>query len=365
MDIKLAENIKKLRIERGMTQKAFADTLMVTPQSVSRWENGQVYPDIEMLPRIAEIFKVSLDTLLMGMDLSFLQRKRKELNKARMQVKGEDDYHGRRRVCEILEELAVEGTAQTEFLSESLSLYKIDGIGVDTVERAREYCRKLLLKSSGDDRIRHLTTILLIEDPQNAERWREFVSNDSLCSCWDDLLLRCYIFGNTQSERFEPTRQRVIHDALWKLIMNLILGHPDRDCCVGSLVFQALNPCETYKLALDILDLFSAKAEDRYLDLRIYVEIRMAAALFAKRCDEEGFSMLETILEHIEIVEKWHNTMQRGAADEFLEMDLRRCLVDIDFQIRRREFDRVREDSRCVALCRCVERDAFQNDVCG
>ena len=69
MNIKLAENIKRLRAEKGMSQKELAIRLSVSPQAVSRWENGLAYPDIEMLPRIAELYGVSLDTL-MGVGMS-------------------------------------------------------------------------------------------------------------------------------------------------------------------------------------------------------------------------------------------------------------------------------------------------------
>lgn len=323
-------------------------------------ETGQAYPDIEALPRIAELFKVSLDTL-MGTGMSFLQRKRKALQEARERVEGEHDFAGRRRVCEILEELAAEETTfQTSFLGEALALHEVGGIGVDTVERAREYCRAWLMKSSGDARMHYFCSILCIENSQNVERWREFVSNDFFCSCWDDLLLRRYIFSPRCSdpEQFETVKQRVVRQALWKLIMNLVLGHPDSDCNVGSLMFQALNPYETYKLALDILDLFSSGTGDNLLDLRVYVEIRMAAALFAERRDEEGFATLETILVHIEeAFEDWHNTMRRGAVSECstLEDDIRKCLADVSFEMNRREFDRVREDSRFVALYHRVE----------
>jgi transcriptional regulator with XRE-family HTH domain len=47
-----------------MTQEQFADRLGVSYQSVSRWENGVTYPDIEFLPAIAKQFSVSLDYLL-------------------------------------------------------------------------------------------------------------------------------------------------------------------------------------------------------------------------------------------------------------------------------------------------------------
>lgn len=50
-----------------MTQEDVASALGVTYQSVSRWENGLSYPDIELLPSIAALFDVSLD-MLFGTD---------------------------------------------------------------------------------------------------------------------------------------------------------------------------------------------------------------------------------------------------------------------------------------------------------
>ncbi len=64
MTVYLGENIKKLRQEKGITQEVLADFLGVTFQSVSRWERGESYPDITMLPDIADFFKVSVDSLL-------------------------------------------------------------------------------------------------------------------------------------------------------------------------------------------------------------------------------------------------------------------------------------------------------------
>ncbi|HHV03411.1 MAG TPA: helix-turn-helix transcriptional regulator [Bacteroidales bacterium] len=64
MDTKqLGSNIAKFRKERGMTQDNLAELLSVSPQAVSKWENDVSYPDIEMLPKLANIFGVSLDTL--------------------------------------------------------------------------------------------------------------------------------------------------------------------------------------------------------------------------------------------------------------------------------------------------------------
>ncbi len=64
MNINFGENIRKLRIERGMTQEKLADFLGVSFQAVSKWERGDTVPDIFMLPTIASFFNVTTDYLL-------------------------------------------------------------------------------------------------------------------------------------------------------------------------------------------------------------------------------------------------------------------------------------------------------------
>ena len=60
----IGHTIKKLRKDRDITQEKFAEYLNMTPQAISRWENGTSYPDIATLPLIAEFFNVSSDYLL-------------------------------------------------------------------------------------------------------------------------------------------------------------------------------------------------------------------------------------------------------------------------------------------------------------
>ena len=62
--LSLNENIKKLRLSRGLSQVEFAKILCVTKQCVSNWENDNVIPSIEMLCKIADFFCVSTDYLL-------------------------------------------------------------------------------------------------------------------------------------------------------------------------------------------------------------------------------------------------------------------------------------------------------------
>ena len=60
----LGTNIKEYRLKKGYTQEQLAYELGVSSQTVSRWENGVTYPDIVMLPIIAELFETSIDKLM-------------------------------------------------------------------------------------------------------------------------------------------------------------------------------------------------------------------------------------------------------------------------------------------------------------
>ncbi|MDE7279080.1 MAG: helix-turn-helix domain-containing protein, partial [Oscillospiraceae bacterium] len=64
MTLYIGENLKKQRKLRELTQEQLADILGVSFQAVSKWERGEVYPDIELLPTIAEYFGITTDELL-------------------------------------------------------------------------------------------------------------------------------------------------------------------------------------------------------------------------------------------------------------------------------------------------------------
>ena len=58
------ENLKALRIKKGMTQKELATRLNVVRQTISKWEKGLSVPDSELLIKLAEILEVSVSQLL-------------------------------------------------------------------------------------------------------------------------------------------------------------------------------------------------------------------------------------------------------------------------------------------------------------
>lgn len=77
MKLKIGENIRNYRKKNDLTQEALADRLGVTYQSVSRWEKGATYPDLELIPAISEILGISVDELL-GMPSIEKEKKAKE-----------------------------------------------------------------------------------------------------------------------------------------------------------------------------------------------------------------------------------------------------------------------------------------------
>lgn len=63
MNDTFSKNLRKLRLDKQMTQEQVADKLGVSAQSVSRWETGATFPDILLLPEIAKLYSVLVDDL--------------------------------------------------------------------------------------------------------------------------------------------------------------------------------------------------------------------------------------------------------------------------------------------------------------
>ncbi|MBR5962141.1 MAG: helix-turn-helix transcriptional regulator [Clostridia bacterium] len=87
----LSANLKKYRIMKELTQEDVAEYLGITPQSVSKWERGESYPDITLLPALANIFETSVD-LLLGMDTIRADETRRNIHKSAVEYQQSGDY---------------------------------------------------------------------------------------------------------------------------------------------------------------------------------------------------------------------------------------------------------------------------------
>jgi len=80
MAIYFSEKFKNLRKSCDLTQEQIADIFHVSPQAVSRWETDTTYPDIELLPSLADFFKVTIEDLL-GVDIAKKEKRIEEIIK--------------------------------------------------------------------------------------------------------------------------------------------------------------------------------------------------------------------------------------------------------------------------------------------
>ncbi len=71
----MGDIICALRKEKGMTQKDLADILNITDKAVSKWERNIAFPDTATIPKIAEIFGVSVEELMNAKSIPGNRRK--------------------------------------------------------------------------------------------------------------------------------------------------------------------------------------------------------------------------------------------------------------------------------------------------
>lgn len=73
----IGDKIKNAREENNLTQTQASESLMVSRQTISNWENGKSLPDILSVIRMSELYKISLDELLKG-DKAMIEKIEKE-----------------------------------------------------------------------------------------------------------------------------------------------------------------------------------------------------------------------------------------------------------------------------------------------
>lgn len=78
MQKNIGERLLELRTQKQMTQEELAEQLKVTRQSVSKWESNDTFPNMNKLIEICDIFQVSLDYLLRGIEEPDINSKREQ-----------------------------------------------------------------------------------------------------------------------------------------------------------------------------------------------------------------------------------------------------------------------------------------------
>lgn len=89
----LKDKLKELRLERGFTQEAVAEYLNISAQTVSKWERGLLSPDIMLLPKLAVLYRCSIDSIF-DMESSWSEEHQKEFEAKIRELHTKKDFEG-------------------------------------------------------------------------------------------------------------------------------------------------------------------------------------------------------------------------------------------------------------------------------
>ncbi len=124
MELPIGKTIRRLRRERDLTQEEMAAHLGLSFQAVSKWERGDGYPDITMLPALANYFGISVDELLGTSELE----KRKRYDKINQTwAKNNQEKRNAENVALMRQSLKVFPNDALLLVQLSTSLEKLDG----------------------------------------------------------------------------------------------------------------------------------------------------------------------------------------------------------------------------------------------
>lgn len=156
MKLLIGEKIRKLRREKNLTQEEIAAHLGISFQAISKWERGDGYPDITLLPALANYFGVSVDELI-GMNEIAAEDKYRAFNAEWEQ----NNRAGRNaeNVDAMREALKVFPNDSLLLVQLSTSLEKLDGTEEEKMEHLRESIavQEQILRFGEDSMVRGAT----------------------------------------------------------------------------------------------------------------------------------------------------------------------------------------------------------------
>lgn len=283
MNLRIAENIKRLRQESQLTQAQLAERLGVSYQAVSRWENETTYPDIELLPSIAALFGVTVDYLL-GSTAEDQQESLKQC------------WDKLRTLTDPRERVSLLRKMHRDFPQDWYLTIRLCA-EVPSAEEKRRLTRELV-RDCPIPYFRSLAIRQMIRGEEE-DRVMELIWSYNIPEeCWDELLEDRYrARGETQSYRRQ--RRQLLLELLRKAMARMTVSGTD---CLPD------DPAENEAGARTILRMIAAMTEaslseahpvsgegepDLWVSQRVGAGITLACALSAKGEAAEAMTVLE------------------------------------------------------------------------
>lgn len=320
MNLTIAENLKNLRLKKGVTQNDLAEFLGMSNQSVSKWERGEGFPDITLLPAIASYFGVTVDDLL-GCGRIAIDSKIQDYLAQSQKLAHEYRIH---------EDLALWETAYAEFPNEPKVLQGLMSSlfsvwMCESPDDPEAYAARILelghrlLDESNDNAIReHAVQILCytyshLGDTENAKFYAEQQTGYQTTK---DQLLAAVLEGEEKAKQ----AQENIESLAACMYQN-----------VNELVFSGcFSPEEQIHLRKFVVRLYELLYEDRnygfYHDV-LFVTWQQIARLYARLADAENcLSAVEKCAEHCIAYDK---LVQSGGTGKYTSYMVDRLTYDL------------------------------------
>ena len=212
MKLSIGENIRKFRKNNDLTQETLAEQLGVTYQSISRWENGTTYPDIELLPAIAETLKITVDELLGMTQMEKEKRACNAFDKLRCECMKRD--YNADRIIELLRDI------RRNYLDSDLA-WRPWVEGNDRAFRNPKILPEVRLLAEAyfarhpmDPHV--IQTMAVIEDEEHLEDFLKKYTTPFDCSTRTLLFDRFFLRRDV--ERFEPERRYQLYHIFGRLL---------------------------------------------------------------------------------------------------------------------------------------------------
>ena len=289
----IGKRIRNLRRAKNETQEDLSAVLGVTFQAVSRWENGDAYPDIELLPRLAAHFGVTTDELL-GADE---ETRRAEREKRREDYKARITKHsGTKEHFETMRQAFSEFPEEPIFAFHALNdlvkercMPREEGLPF-----ARELSESLIGTSYQQSAVR---MIYQYEDWDKLERWRHLSLEDcTTARLWEE---RYAYWGQNEA----CSRQRQIN--LFQDLNYMIWNDFGKKTADGKEDSASWN--EGFRFALRLIDCLRDPStdEDGWIDLRLWILLRIAGNNFIMGKKDDGYEVLEEAMALLEIIARY------------------------------------------------------------
>lgn len=292
MKLNISESIRRLRREADMTQEEVATALGVTYQAVSRWENGQSYPDIELLPSLAALFGVDMDRLF-GIDDDNMEALF-------------DKYYREEDALESLDEKIEHAKGYIDafpgevgFRALLLGLYLLKGREFTDkhLPEMRRLCRYVVDHTQPGHWARSgaIFDMVRMEDDENVDTWLAFLNRDSTYT--PGFVLAARYDYRDEVEKYNYQIQKDLYKSFAMCFFQNI-------CKRDRVTYKnARSQVDGAHMSLRIIDLLRDPStdEDAWLWDRLCMYLMLAAGHFGCGEIEAGYEALDRCVELCEI----------------------------------------------------------------